>query len=190
MKPVLIVLVLAFFASCTDNKVEIPSSPTINYYNLHNAQVDYNTPYLLDINKDDVTDFQFFAAFAEGTGNGRLDFAVTSEGENLILSDFRTPKVFNKYDNITITNNPPHNWTMHNPILITRIYTDDPATAYWEGIWKGQVDKYLGVKVKVRNNYYTGWIRITYSTNTSKITINDCAISKNSGFGIQAGATN
>jgi hypothetical protein len=190
MKPVFIVLVLALFASCTDNKVEIPSSPTINYHNLHNVQVDYKTPYLLDINKDGVTDFQFVATFAEGSGNGRLEFSVISEGENLVFANFRTPKAFNKYENITIPNSTPHTWTIHNPILISRIFTDDPATIYWEGPWKGRIDKYLGVKVKAGNNYYTGWVRITYSATTSKITINDCAISKNSGFGIQAGAIN
>lgn len=185
-----LILLLVFFAmfACKDKKVELPESPAVQYQNLKNFNLNFENSLALDINKDGVRDFSFVASFVEGSGNNRMEFTALVENENVVLADARTPKVLNKNEQISIDPQSRFGWSKFNPILAFRIYTLDPAQHYWEGEWKDQEEKYLGVKVKTNGQYYSGWIRISTSKATSKLIIHDCAVSKVPNVEILAGA--
>jgi hypothetical protein len=52
-----------------------------------------------------------------------------------------------------------------------------------------QMNKFMAVKIKSGNLYYTGWIRISYGGLQPKLIIHDYGYSKIADVAIKAGAT-
>lgn len=188
MRQILAALVIMLAVGCKDKEaIEIPSRNDVTYQDLKNSVVDYDTPLVLDLNKDGTGDFHLVSVFVYNNSNDQLEFKAISTNENMIYTDYLTPKVFNKHDTISANNSLAFSWNRYNPILITRIFTIDPANNYWEGEWKDKTEKYLGVKVKSNGGFHTGWIRISYSPHSSRIIVHDAALSKKAEADIIAG---
>ncbi len=188
MRQIFVALAIMLAVGCKEKKaIEIPSRNDVEYTDLKDCVVDYNTPQVLDLNKDGTADFHVVSVFVYDNSNDQLEFKAISMNENMIYTDYLAPKVFDKNETISANNSIAFNWNRYNPILVTRIFTIDPANSYWEGAWKNKTEKYLGIKVKVNGESYSGWISISYSPNSSRIILHDCALSKKAGVDIVAG---
>ena len=108
----------------------------------------------------------------------------------MLFADNVSPRVFNETEKIAAADAETYTWTKNNAFLATRVYTPDPAFSYWEGAWKDKTSKYLAVKLKAGNQFYTGWIRISAGGTQSKMIIHDFGYSKTANAEIKAGDKN
>jgi hypothetical protein len=141
------------------------------------------------MNNDGVIDFAFATnIISEYTGIEKLEFRAYTLNGSLIYNKGIIPKVFNESEKISADNTHDFSWTKTNVFLANRLYSEDPSNPIWEGAWKDKINKYLAVKVKANDKYYTGWIRMSIGGIHSKIILHEYAFNKIADADINAGA--
>ena len=187
-KLLLFVFASLLFGACSkDLEQSGESEKKVYYKSLNEAQLDYNNDLHLDLNNDGKEDFNFFVS--DDIVRKKLEFRVRTLNGSLLVGAGLAPKVFEKEEVLQIETNSKYTWTPNNAYLAYRIYTDE-STTVWEGAWMNQVNKFMAVKIKSGNLYYTGWIRISIGGLQPKLIIHDYGYSKIADSAIKAGATN
>ena len=189
MKRVIIIASI-FMAACSKTEHPVVTNDHFYYKNLGDYTVDYDNGLLLDMNNDGTTDCAFATTMKQNPIDNsveKLEFKThTYNGSELFL-DQLSPRAFSDKETISTTDGAVYKWKRNNALVVTRLYTNNPAVSYWEGAWKDKTDKYLGVKVKASDKYYTGWIRLSIGGEQSKIIVHDYALSKTADIDIKAG---
>ena len=187
-KLLLFVFASLLFGACSkDLEQRVESEKKVYYKSLNDAQLDYNHDLKLDLNNDGKEDFNFFVS--DDFERKKLEFRVRTLNGSLLIGADLAPRVFEKEEALEIETNSKYTWTPNNAYIAYRIYTDE-STAVWEGAWMNQVNKFMAVKIKSGNLYYTGWIRISIGGLQPKLIIHDYGYSKIADLAIKAGATN
>jgi hypothetical protein len=188
----IILAALILISACSKKAEENPvpvSDPSHYYKDLGNFELDYNHSLNLDMNADGVIDFAFATnIISDYLGIEKLEFRAYTLNGSLIYNKGVVPKVFNESEKISTGNTQDFNWTRTNIFLATRVYSEDPSTPEWHGAWKDKTNKYLAVKVKANDKFYTGWIRMSIGGIHSKIILHDYAFNKIADADINAGA--
>lgn len=185
----LVALITIMFTGCSKDEHQTVEGQDFYYKNLNNYEIDYNHSINLDLNNDGNIDYAFAASVITDYLVEKLEFRAYTLNGSLLYNDDVTPKVFDKDEKIKTGNSSTYGWTQKNAFLAFRIYTEDPSSPTWEGAWKGKTNKYLGIKIKSGNKFYTGWIRMSIGGMQSKIILHDYAFNKTPGADIEAGET-
>lgn len=187
----LVIAIVILLTGCSKKIQQEPVENSKVYYkNLEDFELDYSHSLQLDMNNDGVQDFAFASSIISEYLIEKLEFRAYTLHGSMILNNDVTPRVFDKSENITNTDAGIYSWTRNNAFIATRMYTADPATPAWDGAWKDKTNKYLAVKIKANNQFFTGWIRLSTGGIHSKIIIHDYAFSKMAETPIKAGEIN
>lgn len=180
-----------FFTACS--KKENPTPLSIQYVNLNNAAVTTDQSVNIDLDQDGTIDFYVTKELKE-TAAGEddlLEFRVVSRQQNkLLIQPNGTPA--RKEAGVWIRKEDEGNFkwdASEHAVILTRVLTIDPASAYWQGTWKDQYNKYLPIQFIKNGKTHNGWIQLSFSTVLpSRIIVHDAGYNKTADEPIQAGS--
>ena len=159
------------------------SEGQIIYTNLIPDDTTYlNNSYLLDLNNDGISDFEFNVQYA-GSGN---QVRVIGYSSNSITRDLITHVgTWQGYAYAdTVLNGAPigaGNLFFSKMILASHYSFND------FGNFSGVVDHFMGVKIKKNSSTYYGWIRISIPSSCDYLVVNDYAMDTIANESINAG---
>ena len=194
MKKILVLAIpVLLIASCKkENTNQSPpsSQPEMRYTDLKNVTIKSGQQKSLDINGDNSIDLLFSTILVGDPlfrrdkrryyANASFDvFSLVNEGEE-------TP-VLNNNDSVTIRNHPGFNWYNASSIILAEKIIEETGPAHWEGNWKNAIHNYFAVQVRKNDLLYTGWVEISFTTDTEELILHRAAIATEAGKDIKAG---
>lgn len=139
--------------------------------------------YYLDADKDGQSDFLFTTVYENEGGNIHTKYVVNAIGENEILTVDQdaaiadTGSSLDSFGNITWNN---------APASILEQVTDEQGNS-WKGLWSGDRDQYVGIKVVKDGKSYTGWVKIFIDQSSETAKVQGYALNQSAGNTINAG---
>ncbi len=146
--------------------------------------------------------------------DGILDVLFTQENPNVDLDGYGVGVTLLNYDVEFVGNNPPYDPSHEYPYRLgPNVLVDiDAASNNWVtklpgvdvvrvmyihfnsgadiGEWTGGVSNgYLGIRIKINNNWHYGWIRMAVTINATQLTVKDYAYNLQVDEGIFTGQT-
>ena len=153
-------------------------------------------------------------AIVDINNDGIYDIKFTQENPNVDLDGYGVGVTLLHYDVEFVGNNPPYdpsheypyklnynimvdidaannNWIIKHPgvdvVRVMYIHFNSGADI---GEWTGGVTNgYLGIRIKIDNNWHYGWIRMGVTINATQLTVKDYAYNLQFGEGILTGQT-
>jgi len=154
---------------------------------IEDSVVSYLNNPALDLNQDGEADIVFTTGyFSFADGRVELQFHAVSTGPHQILLSEDQPLILEKGS--SISSNPPssYTWSVHNGILLTLV--DHFGQKSWKGVWKGQQQQYLAVRLAQHDGTYNyGWICISADEEQERIILHQAALSLAPDSGLKAG---
>lgn len=179
----LIIPALAIVSGCADDcPGHDDKHPEIAYIDFHDAKAAYNLSFPLDIDKDGNNEFVFNTTLlADGVGD-HLHFRIVSRSSNEVVGEDGKVEVLSAGESIT----QGSSFGYDNETLIVKTSTVTGTT--WWGNWKGVQNKYLGVRFRLHELSYYGWIQISANETNELVVIHDMAYARsNSAHGLRTG---
>jgi hypothetical protein len=132
-----------------------------------------HSSYSLDINNDGYNDF-YIAHFKIMQDDAYTEMGIFNYGFSEILADVNDrPKVINLAEIIS-----PNQQKWLNPQTNSLIMREQ---------WVGSGDKYIGLRIKVNNNWCYGWARINIPNDEHCFTLKDFAYENEANKSVNAG---
>ena len=160
--------------------------------NTTNAQVLYTdehpdkmfgdtSSYFLNLNAGMYADFSIQQGMATSVNVVMLNAFTYNEVLGANSSSYFMPLALDKGD--SISENEVY-WNSNQEHPMTMNY-QGPVGAY--GYWQGVQDKYLGLRIKINNDYQYGWARLDVSEDAKTFLIKDMLIETTPNKGVTAG---
>lgn len=190
MKLIMTAVIIAFFCSSCSKEHSVPPvpHPVMHYKNLQNAAVSYSHPAFIDVDDDGVNDFSFGVILVGDPllQRDRLQFLANSKVNTLLLNNEQDQSpVLNKNDSVAVVN-PGYQWFEISSIVLAEKITTMTGFS-WEGLWITAAHKYLPVQLKKGEQFYNGWIELSFDTANEKLILHRAAISTERAKTIKAG---
>jgi len=151
----------------------------INPDTLISAPVGNIKTYYLDLNNNGINDFYFKHFYPASTWNEVEAYTYIGQLGEILTNSGTSPCVLNNGILISSTSNI---W------ICTASGSSSSALFMFPG-WLGASDKYMGLRIKINNNWHYGWIRFTVFSDSSGFIIKDYAYESTPNLGITAGNT-
>jgi hypothetical protein len=186
MKTLITIIVLFSLSLGTSNteKPEASEKKVIAYESFNTPmEFGFGNNFYLDADKDGESDFLFTTVFAGEEGNIHTMYVVNAIGDNQVLTVDNNAAVANEgnpmesFGNITWANAPAY--------ILEQI--NDGKTNTWKGLWSGDRDQYVGIKLVKGDVSYTGWVKVFIDQNNDQAQVEGYAINKVSNSAINAG---
>ena len=185
MKTLLSVLLLA--AISLGGEVEKPeaSEKKVIAYESFAAPVKFGFGhnYYLDADKDGTADFLFTTVFENENGTIHTKYMVDAIGENEILVVDNDAAIADNGHSLESFGNLV--WE-NAPASILEHVVDENLNG-WKGLWSGDRDQYIGIKVMKDGQAYTGWVKIFIDQATEEARIEGYGINQVANQSINAG---
>jgi hypothetical protein len=183
---------LAFISSllsCSKKPTEEIHGSEMNYIDLKDARISYNTYQHVDLDNDNKTDFTFLTLLVGDPllNRDELHFYATSKIHSLLLNDEHDESPVLSKDQLIKAEHQDFTWYEVSSILLVekQMYKDD--ITYWDGLWKNVNHRYLPVQIKKEGKPYFGWIELSFDKETEVLILHKAAISKEPYKTVKAG---
>lgn len=147
------------------------------------AEFGFGNNFYLDVDKDGTSDFLFTTVFESKGESIHTKYVVNAIGENQILA----------VDNnaaIADAGNPLENFGNISwktaPIYIIEQINDGKKNS-WDGLWSGDRDQYIGIKLVKGNETYTGWVKVFINQADEQAQVEGFAFNRTAGSELSAG---
>lgn len=187
MKTLATIFAIAVFAlgSGTTGKLVRPASEKMI------SHVEYSTPaefgfghnFYLDIDKDGMSDFLFTTLYVNEEDGIHTKYIVNAIGENEILTVDNNAAVADNGNPLEAFGNIE--WNNHPAYILEQV--DNGETREWTGLWSGDRDQYIGIKLMKNGHAYTGWVKVFIDQANEQAQVEGYAINRVPESMIQAG---
>ena len=179
-------LAVVVFTSCEKNPV---SEPVMQYTNLGNAEVKYQSSKSIDVDGDNKSDF-FFELLPVGDALGERErmqfYAVSKPHSNLLNDENDQSPMLSKGATISLQH-AGYTWWNISAIVLTEKITPNGGTPFWVGDFQAASHHYLPIQVKRAEQLYNGWIEISFDKGAEKLILHKAALSTIARQSVEAG---
>ncbi len=139
--------------------------------------------YHLDADKDGQADFLFTTVYENENGMIHTKYMVSAMGDNEILTVDNDAAIadagtsLDGFGNITWNNAPAS--------ILEQV--DDSSKSEWKGLWSGDRDQYVGIKVVKEGKSYTGWVKVFIDQSSEQAQVQGYALNTVADHAISAG---
>ena len=177
MKTLATIFAIVVFAlgSGTTDKLAEPAEKMIAHEELATpAEFGFGHQFYLDIDKDGKSDFMFTTLFINENDGIHTKYLVNTLGENEVLAVDNEAAVADNgnpledFGNITWKNAPVN--------ILEQV--DNGETNTWTGLWSGDRDQYIGIKLVKGDNTYTGWVQVNIDQTNEQAQVEGYAINR------------
>lgn len=183
------VIVALFFSSCQKERSVPPAPhPVMHYKDLQNKAVGYSQPASIDVDDNGVNDFSFGVILVGDPilQRDRLQFLAHSKVNTLLLNNEQDQSpVLQKNDSVSVLY-PGYQWFEISSIVLAEKITTMTAVS-WDGLWVTASHKYLPLQLKKGDQFFNGWIELSFDAATEKLILHKAAISTEGAKTIKAG---
>ncbi|MES2881653.1 MAG: hypothetical protein V4676_05850 [Bacteroidota bacterium] len=183
-------LLMILLSACKKDKPLSPvDPPDMQYTDLYNAEVKFNTSKTIDIDCDGKKDFGFGTMLVGdpiGQKDRRLYQAYSTIDAYYLNNEHEETPPLNKGDKISLLYSG-FEWNEISSLVLAEKVTLLSGETFWDGIWKNASHKYLPLHIKKNGLVYFGWIELSFDKAAEKIILHKAAISKKAGNEIEAG---
>ncbi len=160
MKTIATIFAIVVFAlgSGTTDKLVKPAEKMIVHETLATpAEFGFGHQFHLDVDKDGTSDFMFTTLFINEEDGIHTKYLVNTLGQNEVLAVENDAAVadagnpLESFGNISWENAPVN--------ILEQV--DNGETNTWKGLWSGDRDQYIGIKLVKGENTYTGWVKVS-----------------------------
>ena len=102
----------------------------------------------------------------------------TSFYANLPVNSTEQIPVLQYLDSISINDFSGYAWYNASSIVLSQKIYSFTAPPFWEGDWKESYHCFVPVQLVKQDGLYNGWIEVSFSTTTEKLTLHRMAICK------------
>lgn len=183
MKKYNLLIITAALMACGTKEKPVIDAPAMIYTDLKNTSVKQGQAFHIDLDKDGTRDLSF-GTWDIGSPmhqENRVLFYAESYIHTLLLMDTtnESTPVYNPGDLIALPAMPAHHqWYPVSLAELAKKHIPDMSPVYWDGIWKQASHRYMGIKITKGNQWYAGWIELSFNTATEQIVLHKAAISK------------
>ncbi len=139
--------------------------------------------YTLDADKDGQADFLFTTVFENENGEIHTKYMVNAIGENEVLAVDNEAAVAD--EGISLDSFGNISWK-NTPTSILEQVENQNGNA-WKGLWSGDRDQYIGIKLVKDGKSYTGWVKVFIDQTTEEAQVQGYAINRVADNAINAG---
>ena len=161
----------------------------MDYIDLKDAYISYNTYQHVDLDNDNKTDFTFLTLLVGDPllNRDELHFYATSKIHSLLLNNEHDESPVLSKDQPIKAEHQDFTWYEVSSILLVekQMYKDD--ITYWDGLWKNVNRRYLPVQITKEGKPYFGWIELSFDKVTEVLILHKAAISKEPYKTVKAG---
>ena len=187
--PILIVIV-CISACKKENTVE--PEPTMNYVDLHQAEVKDGVFQRVDLDDNHTQDFTFTTRLVNdpALNQSTLEFIVIAriDAYLMLVTGTQTGKKFVKGDSLRVAAASGSSWTAFSLMILAKKITPQTGASFWEGEWKDASHHYLPVKVtKTNGSVHIGWIELSMDSAGEKLILHKAALSIDAEKNVAAG---
>ncbi len=169
------IVVFALGSGTTEKLLERTSEKVINHVELATpAEFGFGHNYYLDVDKDGMSDFLFTTLYVNEEDGIHTKYVVNAIGQNEILSVDNNAAVadagnpLEQFGNISWANSPVY--------ILEQV--DNGQTREWKGLWSGDRDQYVGIKLVKDGHAYTGWVKVFIDQSDEKAQVEGYAINR------------
>lgn len=177
-------LVAISFGNGEGEKAETSTSKVIAYESFATpAAFGFGHNYTLDADKDGKADFLFTTVFETENGDIHTKYMVNAIGDNEVLVIDNEAAIadegiaLDSFGNISWKNSPAS--------ILEQVAVKDGNE--WKGLWSGDRDQYIGIKLVKEGKSYTGWVKVFIDQATSEAQVQGYAINRVADNAINAG---
>lgn len=179
-----IIAVAAFTFGTTEKLSNEAADKNISHVELSSpAEFGFGHNYYLDIDKDGVSDFLFATLYTGEEDGIHTKYIVNAIGENEVLSVDNNAALANVENPIEEFGNI--HWE-HAPVNILE-KVDNGKTNTWNGLWSGDRDQYIGIRLVKNGHAYTGWVKVFIDQINEQAQVEEYAINRIAEGAINAG---
>lgn len=187
----LLVTTIALVA-CHKKDNPVTDTPAMIYTDCKNTSVKQGQMFHIDLDKDGMRDLSF-GTWYTGSPLHREDlvlFYAESYIHTLLLMDTtnESTPMYSKDELIALPTLPAyHQWYQLSLSELARKHIPEMNPIYWDGTWKQASHRYMGIKITKGNQWYAGWIELSFNTTGEQIILHRAAISKTPYVPVTAG---
>ncbi len=176
MKLLISIIIFVAFALISEaDKNSVNPTDNIAYFTA-NENFALGDNYLLDIDRDGITDFSFTTASIYKEGAIHNQYFVHAYQNHEILNAAEHTAFLETNEAITGNADASVTWTSGAGQIIEQVITNDGNE--WFGTWSGGRAQYAGIKLVKDGHHYYGWVSISIDPATVQAYVKDYAINK------------
>ncbi|MDI3320710.1 hypothetical protein [Pinibacter soli] len=183
---------LLLATGCKKTTCECPpktDDPKMEYTELNDKAVGFNSSYSLDLNKDGEADFSF-STLLVGDPVLRRDYRqyyiVSKFYTNCLVNGNEETPVLQKGDKIGSLPPEGFHWYNASHVVIAQKIIEENGTS-WSGNWKQVAHAYQPVSILKGDKTYYGWIELSFDMQSEKIILHRAAVAKDPNVEVKAG---
>ncbi len=177
-------LVVLTIGSSTEKSNVTTSEKVIAHETLATpAEFGFGNSFNLDIDKDGMNDFMFTTLYINEDDGIHTKYLANSLGDNQLLSAGNDAAMADAGNPLESFGNIEWNT---NPVNILEEVNNGSETS-WRGLWSGDRDQYIGIRLVKDNTTYTGWVKVRIDQENEKAQVVEYAINRVPESMIQAG---
>jgi len=165
------------------------TDPKMQYTELNDKAVGFNSSYSIDLDKDGRSDFSFSTVLV-GDPILRRDYRQYYINSNLYtncqVNDNEETPVLQKGDKIASVPLEGFHWYNASLVVIAQKIIEENGTS-WSGNWKQVAHAYQPVSILKGDKTYYGWIELSFDMQTEKIILHRAAVAKEADVEVKAG---
>jgi len=147
------------------------------------AAFGFGQNFYLDADKDGQADFLFTTVYENENGSIHTKYMVDAIGQNEVLAIDNDAAIADGGNAIDSFGNVGWNKT---PASILEQVSDAEGNS-WKGLWSGDRDQYVGIRVVKDGKSYTGWVKVFIDQDAEQAQVQGYALNKAANSGISAG---
>jgi hypothetical protein len=184
----LITLITLIIISLTGGKDNTSANMTAEKTIAHEqfstpASFGFGKNFYLDVDKDGMKDFMFTTVYTNEGSDIHTKYVVNALNQNEILTVDNNTAVeesgndVKEFGNIT--------WKTGITELIEQV--DNGKSHSWNGVWSGDRDQYLGIKLVKDGKSYNGWVKVSIDQQNEQAMVDGYAVNRQANAPIAAG---
>ncbi|MDH7460440.1 hypothetical protein QEG73_04095 [Chitinophagaceae bacterium 26-R-25] len=166
-----------------------PTGPKMEYTELKDKTIGFNSSYSIDLDKDGESDFSF-STLLVGDPILKRDYRqyyISSKFyTNLQVNDTEETPVLQKGDKIASAPLEGFHWYNASHVVIAQKVIEENGTS-WSGNWKQTAHAYQPVSILKGDKTYYGWIELSFDIQSEKIILHRAAVAKEADVDVKAG---
>lgn len=112
---------------------------------------------------------------------------TTSFNANLPVNSTEHIPVLRYLDSISLNDFSGYAWYNASSILLSQKTLTMTTPPFWEGDWKEASHRFVPIQLRKQDGLYNGWIEVSFSTASEKLTLHRTAICKEANKSVIAG---
>ncbi|MBV4360333.1 hypothetical protein [Pinibacter aurantiacus] len=166
-----------------------PTDPKMEYTELKDRTVGFNSSYSIDLDKDGESDFSF-STLLVGDPILKRDYRqyyISSKFyTNCQVNENEETPVLQRGDKIASAPLEGFHWYNASHVVIAQKIIEMNGTS-WSGNWKQVAHAYQPVSILKGDKTYYGWIELSFDIQNERIILHRAAVAKEAGVEVKAG---